>query len=81
VSLFFRSGVHAFCHDSKTGPKSTTPKFRAIKRVYLNIGSSQKFQENQVQLKVAAEQETKMGFRKTENHSYAGKANQDKKLT
>jgi len=61
------------CQDSKTGPKSTTPKFRAIKRVYFNIGSPQKFQRNKVQHKVAAEQETKIGFRKTENHSYAGK--------
>jgi len=29
--------------------------------------------KNKVQHKVAAEQETKIGFRKTENHSYAGK--------
>lgn len=49
----------AECHDSKTGPESTTPKLRAIKRVYLNRGSPQKFQRNKVQLKVAAEQETK----------------------
>jgi len=46
----------AECHDSKTGPESTTPKLRAIKRVYLNRGSPQR---NKVQLKVAAEQETK----------------------
>jgi len=72
---------HTVCHDSKTGPQSTTPKFRSIKRVYLNIGSPRKFQRNKVQLKVAAERETKIGFRKTENHSYAGKKDSTKITT
>jgi len=51
----------------KTGPKSTTPMFRAIKRIYNKI-------ENHSFAGKRLEQSTK------QNHNYAGKVNQDKRL-
>jgi len=49
----------------KTGPKSTTPKFRAIKRVYLNIGSPRKFnKKTKYNLKLLMSRKLRWGLEK-----------------